>query len=140
MILENRNIYLVEDNPENIYILMTILRKHGAKVQVDWWARGEVNRLLKTLPLDLIILDLMFPGVRSGFDIFSEIRTLPQLNGVPIVAVSASDPSVAIPKAMEKGFSGFIAKPVDNELFPIQIAKIIDKKQVWYTGLGAIDV
>lgn len=140
MILENRNIYLVEDNPDNVFILMSILRKHGARVQVDWWARGEVSGLLKALPLDLIILDLMLPGGHSGFDIIGEIRTLPELNAVPIVAVSAADPSISIPKAIAKGFAGFIAKPVDNELFPIQIDRLIHGEPVWYTGLGSIDV
>jgi CheY-like chemotaxis protein len=140
MILENKNIYIVEDNPDNVFVLLMILRKHGARVQVDWWARGEVSRLSKALPLDLIILDLMLPGGRSGFDILSEIRTLPALDNIPVIAVSAADPSITIPKAMAKGFSGFIAKPVDDVLFPIQIAKVIDAEQVWYTGIGSIDV
>jgi two-component system cell cycle response regulator DivK len=140
MILKDKNVYIVEDNPDNVFILMLILRKHGARVQVDWWARGEVNRLLKALPLDLIILDLMLPGGRTGFDILGEIRSLPALNHIPVIAVSAADPSISIPKAIEKGFAGFIAKPVDDELFPVQIAKVINNEQVWYAGLGSMDV
>jgi len=50
------------------------------------------------------------------------------------VAVSAMDPSVAIPQARQKGFSGFIAKPIDNRLFPQQIAQIIEGEQVWSIG------
>ncbi len=75
MILENKRIFIVEDNPGNIVVMLKILTKHGASVQIDWWARGEVNRVLKALPLDLILLDLMLPGGHSGFAVFDEIQT-----------------------------------------------------------------
>jgi CheY-like chemotaxis protein len=69
-----------------------------------------------------------------GYDIFDEIRSRPQFDAIPIVAVSAADPTIAVPKARKKGFSGFISKPVDDELFPKQLRELIDGKPVWYTG------
>ena len=134
MILDGIKVYIVEDNEDNIFILLTILRESGASVRVDWWAAGESRRIVEVLPVDVIILDLMLPRGRSGFSVFDEIRANRELAGVPIVAVSAADPTIAVPKARDQGFAGFISKPVDYDLFPRQIAAIAKGEQVWYTG------
>jgi CheY-like chemotaxis protein len=133
MMLVGKRIYMVEDNEDNIFVILSILRQHGASVQIDWWAKGEAHKVVKALPLDLIILDLMLPHGRSGYDVFEEIRALPELQRVPIVAVSASDPSIAMPVAINMGFCGFISKPISFDLFPRQIAQLIDGEKVWYT-------
>jgi two-component system cell cycle response regulator DivK len=131
-ILQNKRIYVVEDNPDNIYILLVILRQAGANVTVDWWAKGEGHQILKALPIDVIILDLMLLGTNTGYDVFQEIRMFPQLAAVPIVAVSAADASTAVPKVRAMGFAGFIRKPIDADLFPMQIKSIIDGESVWF--------
>jgi len=131
MLLQGKRIYVVEDNPDNIYVILLLLRKQGAEVQVDWWAKGESRRILEALPLDLIILDIMLTHGRSGFDVFDELRQWHDLSRIPVVAVSAADPSIALHEARIKGFAGFISKPVDFNLFPSQIASLIAGKQLW---------
>jgi CheY-like chemotaxis protein len=84
---------------------------------------------------DLIILDLMLKDGVSGFDVFQRIREMPQYAQIPIVAVSASDSAVALPRARALGFSGYISKPIDEALFPKQIAQIIAGEQVWFDGV-----
>jgi DNA-binding response OmpR family regulator len=85
------------------------------------------------MPIDIILLDLMFPRGITGYDIFREIRSYSEFDSIPIVAVSAADATVAIPKAQEMGFSGFIAKPIDFYRFSVQIEHILDKQEVWDT-------
>jgi two-component system cell cycle response regulator DivK len=133
MLLGGKRIYIVEDNEDNIYVILSVLRQHGASVQIDWWAKGEAHKVIKALPLDLIILDLMLPHGRSGYDVFEEIRAQPELQLIPIVAVSAADPSIAMPKAIMLGFNGFISKPIKFDLFPKQVASLIAGQTVWYT-------
>jgi len=130
--LRGKRIFIVEDNEDNIFVLLTSLRQHGAEVQIDWWAKGDRQALAKSLPIDLIILDLMLPGGRTGFDIFDEIRQNTTLDHIPVVAVSAMDPSIALPKVRDQGFAGFISKPIDINLFPQQIAALIAGENVWH--------
>jgi two-component system cell cycle response regulator DivK len=130
--LYGKHIFIVEDNQDNIYVILSLLRRHGARVQIDWWAKGERHRLEHAMPIDLVILDLMLSHGRTGFEVFDEIRKSPALKSVPIVAVSAMDPSIALPKVRAQGFSGFIAKPISFELFPQQIAALIAGEEVWY--------
>ncbi len=131
MLLDKKKIYVIEDNTANIFVLQSALRQEGATVIVDWFADGKIARILKDMPFDLIILDLMLPGTSSGFDIFKSLRALPQLEKIPFVAVSAMDSSVAIPKAKHLGFTGFISKPIDIDKFPQQILSLINGETIW---------
>lgn len=133
-LLQGKNIFIVEDNLENRVVFQMILIKYGAHVDFERWGRGAISHLKDERQVDLIILDLMLKDNITGFDIFDDIRALSRFAHIPIVAVSAMDPSVAIPRVREKGFSGFIAKPIDNDQFPKQIAQLLQGEQVWYTG------
>jgi CheY-like chemotaxis protein len=134
VLLQNRRIFVIEDNLENRFITRVILTEQGAHVEFDRWGRNVIKALHAFAPIDVILLDLMFPNGVTGFAVFDEIRKVPEFESVPIVAVSATDPSAAIPQAKQKGFAGFIAKPVDADLFPQQIARILNHEPVWHKG------
>lgn len=131
--LHGRRIFVVEDNLENRMIMRLLLTHHGARVDFDIWGRNTLSRLQAFAPVDIILMDLMLGGAHGG-DIFDTIRADPQFAQVPIVAVSASDPTQAIPMCRRKGFAGFIAKPVDDDLFPQQLIRILNHENVWYVG------
>lgn len=137
MPIRGKRIFIVEDNLENRVVFQMIFIKHGGIVTFERWGRETVFHLNAMTSVDLILLDLMLPQGHSGFDIFREIRTLPRYETVPIIAVSAMDPAIAIPKAQAHGFSGFIAKPIDAHLFARQVASILEGEQVWYAGTRA---
>jgi CheY-like chemotaxis protein len=134
MLLDHKRIFIVEDNLQNRIIFQLTLTRHGAVLSFEPWGSRVLLQLQALSQIDLIILDLMLANGVSGFDIFDQIRTKPELDRVPIIAVSAIDPSSAIPKARRQGFSGFIAKPIDQELFPRQLAAVIGGEKVWYAG------
>lgn len=134
MLLKNKSIFVVEDNSLNRIVFQMALLVEGAKLEFERWGRDAVNRLSYQRSVDLIILDLMLHNDVSGYDIFTEIRANPKYDAIPIVAVSAAEPAIALPKTRQMGFSGFIAKPINDDLFPKQIAQILEGKKVWYTG------
>ena len=134
MLLLKKRIFLVEDKVENRSIMQTLLEQHGAKIAFERWGKDTVERLRVFAPIDLILLDLMLPNKVTGYDIFDRIRAAAEFEHVPIVAVSAADPEVSIPKVKEKGFAGFIAKPIEFDLFPFQISQILNNQPVWYTA------
>lgn len=135
MLLKDKQIFIVEDNLQNRVIFQMALVRHGASVEFERWGRYVLSRMQSSSQdFNLIILDLMLADGVSGFDIFDTIRSIPKYATIPIVAVSAMDPAIAIPKVRLKGFSGFIAKPIDSYLFPKQLASIMDGEQVWHAG------
>ncbi len=133
MLLKGKRIFLVEDNLSNKAIMQMLLEQDGAKVSFDRWGAEALEKLLAALPLDAILLDLMLPGQVSGFDIFQKLRRIDSFRGIPIVAVSAADASVVIPRAQELGFSGFISKPIDFVRFTKQVKAIVDGQTLWIT-------
>ena len=76
---------------------------------------------------------MLYRGL-SGFDIFQAIRAMPEFDQIPIIAISASESTQAIPKARELGFSGFISKPIDEALLADQVARVMAGEQIWYEG------
>lgn len=132
--LRNKRVFLVEDNLANRAIMQILLEQNGARTNFERWGKDTVSKLRKFMPVDIILLDLMFPDGVTGYDVFDEIRSHPEFDHIPIVAVSASDPSSAIPKTKKMGFSGFITKPVDYDRFPDDIVSIMNNKPVWDAG------
>lgn len=131
--LKGKNIFIVEDNAMNRTVYTIILTKAGCRVSFDRWGRQVIKKLSKE-EFDIVILDLMLPHGDSGYTIHEKIRKLPQYEKVPIVAVSASEPTITIPKVQELGFDGFIAKPLDKELFPQQLEQLLQGQKIWFSG------
>lgn len=129
--LEGKNIFIVEDNATNLAIISAILRRYGANARYDRWGVETIERIRRSGKVDLIILDLMFPRGVSGYDVFDQLQQIPELAKIPVVAVSAADPHVEMPKARAKGFMGFISKPINHKLFPQQMAAIINGTKIW---------
>jgi CheY-like chemotaxis protein len=115
----------------NQTITQMLLTTSGAIVSYDRWGLDAIKRMEAFAPIDLVLLDLMFPDNITGYEIFERIRDLEKFENIPIVAVSASDPSDAIPRTQAKGFAGFIRKPIDFVKFPEQIQKILGGEPVW---------
>jgi CheY-like chemotaxis protein len=129
--LTGKTIYIVEDNATNLAIISSILRRHNAQIRYDRWGIETIERLASFGKVDLIILDLMFPRGVTGYDVFDQLKKHPQFANIPVVAVSAADPQVEMPKAKAKGFKGFISKPINHKLFPQQIAALIEGQEIW---------
>jgi two-component system cell cycle response regulator DivK len=132
--LTGKRIFVVEDNARNRVIYQVMLMRYGAHITFDNWGRETLERLRQHRTIDVIILDLGLGNGPSGYDVFAEIRHHPEYDEIPIVAVSAADPSIALPKTRDMGFSGFIAKPIEDDIFPEQIARVINGEKIWYAG------
>lgn len=132
--LKDKTIFIVEDDVGNRAVIQTLLEQHGAMTYFERWGTNTLQQLQKISCVDIILLDLMFPRGVTGYDVFDEIRSHTEFDNIPIVAVSASDPSASIPKTREKGFTGFIAKPIDYDKFPLQVESLINLEPIWDAG------
>ena len=130
--LNGKRIFIVEDDATNMAVNAVTLKRTGAIVIQDFWNSSVADMVRKHLPIDVILLDLMLRHDLNGYNIFDELQADPELSKIPVIAVSAADPGVEIPRAKEKGLVGFIGKPIVPRLFPIQIATCIEGGNVWY--------
>jgi CheY-like chemotaxis protein len=131
MPLQDKRIFIVEDRLENRAIMQMLLEKEGAHTSFERWGTHTIERLRAFAPVDLVLMDLHFPNNITGYDIFMQIRSQEAFERVPVVAVSANDAAIEIPKARSCGFSGFISKPIDYDNFPRQILRILNHEEIW---------
>ena len=116
-------ILLVEDNPHNRALFVTLLesRKHEVEVAVD----GKEALDMLTGPLyDLVLLDLSLPKV-DGWTVARTIRgnADPARAGVPVLALTAHAMRGDRDRALEAGCDGYVSKPVS----PRELARIVHK-------------
>jgi len=135
MSLDGIRVFYIEDDLKNRTIVQTILEASGCVLDYEQWGFPEITlrKLIRFRP-QIILLDLMFAHQTTGYDVFKAIRRHPQFQHIPIIAVSAADTSIEIPKTRAHGFNGFISKPLDIRLFPKQIEKVLEGETIWYTG------
>lgn len=129
--LIGKRIFIVEDNASNSTIMKILLQVAGAVVYNDRFAINTVERMREAGKIDLIIMDLMLSKGVSGYDVWDEIRKYPEFAHIPAIVVSASDPALEMNKARDKGFSGYIPKPINNQTFSRMIASVIEGHPVW---------
>ena len=116
--LKDKRVFIIEDDVKSMALSTALLDRQGATVLRDYWNYNIAELLSLYLPLDVILLDLKLRYGVSGYDIYQEIQAHPDTAHIPVVAVSAADPAVEIPKVRAMGFAGFISKPINLRLFP----------------------
>jgi CheY-like chemotaxis protein len=100
----------VDDVPDNLFLLQTILEAEGFTVDVATNGRTALSKI-KMSPPDLILLDVMMPGM-TGYEVTQRIRQDESLPAIPIVLITAQDEAAAL-QGLELGANDFISKPID---------------------------
>jgi CheY-like chemotaxis protein len=122
--LHGYKILVVDDEPDILTFIGTVLEDNGAKVLQATDGDQAIELALKEKP-DLITLDLSMPG-RSGGQVFEEIRRHPDLAGVRVCIITGKpelrrliyDRPVAPPE-------GYLDKPVNEEDLLRNVRKIL---------------
>jgi two-component system, cell cycle response regulator DivK len=128
------SIIVVEDNADNLFIVMDILREELGVKYCNGRASGQqLFKLLEMNPelkVDLILLDIQIPH-EDGYVVLQKIRDIEELDDTKVVAVTANVMPQDIERSREAGFDGFIGKPIDGDRFPEQIRRILADERVW---------
>lgn len=119
----NRITY-VEDEPDIREVAQIALESLGG-FTVDVCVNGrEALRKAPAFEPDLIILDVMMPGI-DGIETFQKLRSNPKLAKTPIIFMTAKAHSEEIERYSALGCAGVITKPFD----PITLSEKI--REIW---------
>jgi signal transduction histidine kinase/DNA-binding response OmpR family regulator len=105
---------VVDDDADIRAYAGAILRHAGYPVVADDGEPGLDERLSAVMPA-LILLDLNLRD-RSGFQALTEIRSVPGLVRVPVVAFTAASDEEAVRRVEESGFRAYLMKPVEPDV------------------------
>lgn len=118
-------ILVVDDIPDNSFLLQTILEDEGFQVEVADSGQVALKKVI-TSPPDLILLDVMMPGM-NGFEVTRLIRQNLALPYIPILLITGyTEPTSA--DAFDVGVDGFIQKPIDFDILLDRIHEILQPR------------
>lgn len=108
-----KHILVVDDNPINVVLLSDILVPFGFDVRTASSGR-EAIRLAEESPPDLLLLDLVMPGL-DGIETARELRRQTKFDALRIVGVSATVTDGERKQAFTEACDAFLGKPVQLE-------------------------
>ncbi len=114
-----RTVLLLEDDPFTVRLLKYFLETEGLRVLVSADGPEGFRTAVRERP-DLIILDLMVPGI-DGYQLLKDLKDDPSTAPLPVFVLSILAQETDILKAIELGASDYFSKPFSP---PVLIAKV----------------
>ena len=115
-------VLVVDDDPEIVTFLATLLELEGIESQVATSATAALGILQHALP-NLVLLDIAMPD-RDGLDLCRALKKDPRTRDMPVFVVSARPGKDVVERALAAGAEEFIRKPFENTEL---IARIRDR-------------
>jgi CheY-like chemotaxis protein len=106
-------VLVVDDDPEIVTFLATLLELEGIESQVATSAAAALEKLEHGLP-NLVLLDIAMPD-RDGLDLCRSLKKDPRTRDVPVFVVSARPGKDVVERALAAGAEQFIRKPFENQ-------------------------
>ena len=116
-------ILYVEDNADNRLLVKRILMAEGYRI-LEAEDAIQALGILKTEKPNLILMDINMPDV-DGYTLTARLRAEGQVNGTPIIALTANVMKGDREKSLAAGCDGYIQKPVDVDQLPRQIERFL---------------
>jgi CheY-like chemotaxis protein len=106
----HETILIIDDSAETRLLLCLRLKAQGYRTVFAADALEAITKARQAQP-DAILLDLGLPG-SNGFLVLERLKATSTLAPIPVIIVSAEEPSVAQAKAFAIGAAAYLQKPV----------------------------
>ena len=118
-------ILIIEDSPDNMMLFRTVLTLKGHKI-VGLPGGDDLFATLAVGRPDLVLMDIQMPG-KDGFALLAELRAS-DYKDLRVIALTAHAMAGDRDRALEAGFDGYISKPIDIKMFPLQVGQALEGK------------
>lgn len=106
-------ILIVDDQPENLDLLVRILKQGGYNTRPALNGQLALGAVAHIRP-DLIILDIRMPEM-DGFEICDRLKADPHARDIPVIFISALDEADEKVRAFQAGAVDYIARPFQHQ-------------------------
>lgn len=124
--LNKQKILVVDDTPENIDVLMGVLKSDYKMV-----AARDGEKALKLVqggnPPDLILLDIMMPGM-DGYEVCARLKADESTSKIPVIFVTAKGEVEDETKGLELGAVDYITKPISPPIVQARVKNHLELK------------
>lgn len=116
----------VEDNADNRLLIRRLLTAYGyATIEAENASRAR--EMLSAHHPDLILMDINMPD-EDGYALTNQIRAMPDLASVPIIAITANVMKGDRERTLSAGCDGYIEKPIDIDHFLEQVERFVSQE------------
>ena len=124
---QQASILIVDDEPQNRKLLEALLKPEGYfTLTAD--SGEEALAMMAQQPPDLILLDIMMPGM-DGLQVASQLKTDPATKNIPIIMVTALDDRNSRLAGLNAGAEEFLTKPVDRAELWVRVRNLLRLKE-----------
>ncbi len=124
-------ILVVDDTPQNVKLLADLLTAKGYAVSTAASGAEALEKVAAERP-DLVLLDVVMPKM-SGYEVCKTIRESPDTGILPVVMVTALDPSTERVKGLECGADDFLTKPIHQAELLARVRSLLRIKELYDT-------
>ena len=123
------SLLIVDDNEDNRYTLTRRLQREGYANLTTAADGGETLELLRARPFDLVLLDVMMPGL-NGYEVLERMRADSRLRHIPVIMISALDEIESVIRCIELGAEDYLSKPFNPTLLRARVGASLEKKRL----------
>lgn len=120
-------ILVVDDMPDQILILKTILMDEGFRRIYDANEGKKALSLIRKTALDLVICDWNMPGM-TGLQLLQEVRRHPETISLPFLMVTGESDMDKVQAAIKCGVSEYIVKPFNHAILAGKALKLLARQ------------
>lgn len=124
MEIQDCRLLLVDDQPELLDMVSSLLRKDGYSHIDTAASRAEAERLLENGAYHLALLDVMLPD-GSGFDLCRDMKRTGIVRDMPVIFLSARDEDQAKLRGLGLGADDYITKPFLPEELLLRVRAVL---------------
>jgi two-component system, cell cycle response regulator DivK len=117
------NVLYIDDEPNNRMLVRRICLVDDIIVEEAGSAKEGIQKALANPP-QLILMDISMPEI-DGLTATRQIREMPAIAHIPIVALTANAMTGDREMILEAGCDGYISKPINIDTFVDEIKKFI---------------
>src|SRR6266496_3672131 len=128
---ESANILLVDDEPGMLRYIRTLLEVDEHKVETASTGEEALARLQKGMQPDLVLLDVLMPGI-DGLQTLEQLRQMQP--GVKVVMLSCVNDTRKVVHAMKLGAQDYLTKPFQKAELDVVIDQCLGATQQTYAG------
>jgi CheY-like chemotaxis protein len=128
------NVLYVEDDERSRQVIKMVQRMNPESMELTIFEDSEdfEQQLLNLQPQpDMIFLDIHVRPL-TGFQMLGIIRSHEQYISVPVIAMTASVMNEEVQTLKNVGFDGIFSKPLDLDIFPDLLQRVLQGERVWY--------
>ncbi|WP_075794825.1 MHYT domain-containing protein [Massilia putida] len=123
--LSGVRVLVVDDAPDTLDVLEQILSYSGAATRTAPGAGAALALLEEEVP-DVIVSDVGMPGV-DGFELMRRVRRRATTADIPAIALTAFTREDDRAKALQAGFTDYLAKPVEPAALAAAILRAVTR-------------